>query len=131
MAKSNSGHKQHDVYRDDEVAASSCGSVPPSSESLKLIEKLFSTSDATDAATLDPQTMSRLNLVVQEWGHLEFCSKPVCEQLVAAVLLGSSDDRKNLFTSDVVKMVAASLYEDITAKARLTCLWNKLKGNAA
>jgi hypothetical protein len=131
MSNSSDGRKQNYTYRDADPTTSSEQATPSSADPLKAVEKLLRANEPADMLAAEPQLMNRLQSVARQWGHLEFCSEPVCEQLVHAVLGSDSREKQGLLNSGIIRMVAATLCEDLTARARLAAFWEKLKKKAA
>lgn len=131
MSNSSDGRKSHYIYRDAEPVAASDSAPQTSADPLKAVEKLLQANDPVEMLGDEPQLLGRLQAVAQQWGHLEFCTEPVCEQLVLAVLGSDSKEKRGFPGSGIIRMVAATLCEDLTARARLAAFWEKLKRKAA
>jgi hypothetical protein len=131
MSNSSDGRKSHYVYRDAEPMAAPDSVPKATADPLKAVEKLLQANDPVDMLGEEPQLLGRLQAVAQQWGHLEFCTEPVCEQLVQAVLGADSKEKRGFLSSGIIRMLAATLCEDLTARARLAAFWEKLKRKAA
>lgn len=131
MSNSSDDRKSQYIYRDAEPKAVSDTVPAMSADPLKAVEKLLQPNDPADILGDEPQLLGRLQAVAQKWGHLEFCTEPVCEQLVQAVLGPDSMEKRGFLNSGITRMVAATLCEDLTARARLAAFWEKLKRKAA
>ena len=130
MSNSSDGRKQNYTYRDVEPTPFDQAAPSPANP-LKVVEKLLRANEPVDMLAAEPQLLNRLQAVAQQWGHLEFCTEPVCEQLVQAVLGADSQEKQGFLNSGIIRMVAATLCEDLTARARLAAFWEKLKRKAA
>ncbi len=128
MSNSDDGRKSYYLFRHGEDVPVSPPKESASSEPMKLIDSLLRSSDSSDGfGGADAQTMARLLTVVQQWGHLDFCVDPVCEQLVAAILSPDADGGRSSVSTGVIRIVAATLNQDLTARSRLSAFWGKLK----
>ena len=131
MSNSSDGRKHYHTYRDAEPSAPPDPAAPSSADPLNAVEKLLRANESGDVLAVEPQLLNRLQGVVQHWGHLDFCSEPVCEQLVQAVLGSDSREKQGFLNRGIIRIVAATLCEDLTARARLAAFWEKLKRKAA
>lgn len=130
MSKSSENQKRHEVYLDEATDAPNGGAKSSAEQPSNVVDRLLRVGESSETTGLDPVTKRHLAGVVRELGHLEFCADPVCEQLVTAVLKGDSESSRRSLPLEIVRMIAAALCEDITAKARLAAFWDKLKRSA-
>lgn len=119
--------KKQFLYRDPDENSSSGRDRDPTG----IVQGMLAAGENGEVSIQDEAVLQRLRNVAAEFGEMDFCSSPVCESLVAAVLFSGDEPRRSVVSKEICRVVAETLSQDVTASMRLTALWNKLRRGAA